>query len=608
MKLMHFLDRHPNLYDPITKYVDFEILVQPPNLKKMKLKIIVLSIIATFVFDMLTFCYKLSQSFISDGKTFLAVSMLILYFARSMLQTSFGTYETFQYDFFDQESLKIVSPIVMNLCSTVRNKVFKVDDDGKQTVIEHAELKNKTESYINSVWNFFWRLPKIIASSITLFVMITSSVILEIRENNSWQNWIIFFLLFISSFGYIIMTRKRVKIQKSFRKSIRDSNSEEKVMQSDINKCDFISTDDFEFHSTRYQKQLLKSSEFTKTQRLYINKAYIVRSTIFSSLMISIILIKALFTNSGAIDIVTISSAFASASIYSQILTRFGSIMENFETLADIVIEIKTLYPEFKNIYDVFEEENAKIFVGSRVDGVTVNSFTVSHDPKKTYKLHNDKSFVLHTGDFILIHGPTGCGKSTLLSLLTGKLRIKDNPISFSNGSSGYLKSINYQTDNAITNNYVLQEIALTEDIDSIDKLKLFEILHGLCLFEEFLTMANCDTDIQEIAHSDDDKVFELMNNRKFNQFSSGQKQRLALAKLLYTMTKEHQVIALDEAFNRLNDSIAQKCVDFVRDYICRDTKRIVLIATHQINIVKPVCNRDIAFSRKDDFTTLIVE
>lgn len=62
-------------------------------------------------------------------------------------------------------------------------------------------------------------------------------------------------------------------------------------------------------------------------------------------------------------------------------------------------------------------------------------------------------------------------------------------------------------------------------------------------------------------------------------------------------MDNKHQVIALDEAFNRLDDLTAEKCIQFVYEYTQKDTPRIVLLATHQVELVRQICNKEISFT-----------
>lgn len=592
--------------DDYRLYNSFPILKQPDYIKKHKAKIIIVHIIAVFIFDILSFTLKASESFAQNGNHVLAVFMLVLYFAQRVFNSSYDAYYDYQNDLFNQEYARESTAIIMKLCSKTRNKVFK-EDDGKQTIMEHAELLRKTKNYLSSIWQFHWKIPTVFSSSITLIIMIISMLLIEFHDNNGWQTIVIMALLLACAIYYFVNSRARIKVMKQFRKKRRDSFSKEDVMLSEINTIEFISDEDFEFHAERFRKQLQISGELQKTERLNVNKVFIKRSLTSSVFMISILLIKALCSK--AITLEVVLDVIAVSSVYSTILQKISSITSYVESIADDVVEVETLYSEFKNIYDVYLEEEEKVFTSAPIENILVRPFYATQDPKKTYVLQNNNNFSLSTGDFVLVHGPTGCGKSTLLYLLTGKLRIQNNPILFSNGKNGYLRSIAYQTDSALANNnYALQEIALTEDVTIIDRNKLFEILHGLCLFDTLLERAEQDTDLNLKNLSDEDKIFELLGMLKVSQFSSGQMQRIALAKLLYTMKPEHQVIALDEAFNRLNDSIAKSCATFIREYACRDEKRIVLIATHQVNIIAPLCNKSITFTEVLGGAALIVE
>ncbi len=609
MSVKNFLKRFPKVdqwYTIYKQYTDFPLLKQPKNIKRFKTKIIIIQTIAVFIFDILSFTLKFAKDFAANGLIGWSIFMLTLYFAEHVLIQSYQTYDNFQNDLFDQEYSKESSAIVMKLCSKVRNKVYKIDEEGKKTIMEHPELIKKTKTYLAAVWKFYWKIPNVLASIATLVIMITSMIIIEIQTNSGWQTLIILLLLFACSISYFIVTKKRLKVTKSFRKTMRDSYSKEDVMLSEIYNTEFISNEDFEFHAERFRKQLVNSRGITKIERLNMNKAFVQRSIIASGFMIMILLLKTLTAE--VINSTIILEVVAVSSVYSTILQKISSIMRHLESIADDKIEVETLYPEFKNIHDVYVDEESKVFSSTPVKNIAVNPFYATQDPKKTYVLHNANTFDIKTGDCILVHGPTGCGKSTLLLLLTGKLRIQNNPIVFSNGDSGYLRAIAYQTDFSLANNYAIEEITLTNDLDLVDREKLFHILHGLCLYDSLLTRANLDTDLNLQNCSNDEKVFKLLNLLKVSQFSSGQRQRIALAKLLYTMKQEHQIIALDEAFNRLNDSIAEKCACFVKNFACSDTNRIILIATHQVDIIGNICNKRITFEETLGGSELIME
>lgn len=574
--------------------LNFQILKQPRSLKTLKAKIIVITIIATFLLDAMSFSLKGAEAAMSAGLVPLALIMLVLYFSQRVLDSSYTAYANLQDDVFNQICSVETIRVIMELCNVTRSKVFK-HDNGKESLMENAEIILKAKGYLSAVWEFWWCLPYTISECLILIGMIVAMVIVEIHESDIVQTVFIMVLLVFCIIIYFILGKKRIKLKKDYRKLTKEADARQDVLFTEIKNIDFISRSDFDYHAKQFRDHIVVSTELNKNERLKLNNCFIKRSFIASGFMIAILLFK-VFTAS-SLDLSVILNVVAVSSVYSTILSKIGNILNQFEKLADKVIDINTLYADFKNIHDVYSDEISKKFSETDVDEITVGNFYATQDPKKRYLLKNSSSFKLSKGDFVLVQGPTGCGKSTLLMLLTGKLKIKNHPISFSNGECGYLQSITYQTDKAMANGFVINELILDDEPDkNTDTAKLFEILHGLCLYPELLRMAKADTDINLANISDDEKIMALLKIRTTRQFSSGQQQRLALAKLLYTMDHRHQVIALDEAFNRLDDSTAEKCIKFVYDYTQRELPRIVLLATHQVELVRKICNKEISF------------
>ena len=581
------------------KKINFPILKQPRQIKIFKGKIIIISILATLILDALSFSLKGAESAMTAGMIPLSIFMLILYFGQRTIDTSYSTYADLQNDIFRQIYSTETIQIVMDICNMCRSKVFK-KDEGKSTLMENAEIMQKSNWYLSAVWNFWWCLPKTISECIILAGMIIGMIAVEIHESDPVQTAFIMTLLAICIAIYFVLGKKRILLKNNYRKQAKEAEVAKDVLFTEIKNVDFISKSDFDYHAREFKKCLMKEVEISKTERFKLNRVFIQRSFIASGFMIAILLFKVITAKN--LDMSVILNVVAVSSVYSTILAKIGNILHEFEVLADNKIDIDALYDDFKNIYDVYIEESNKQFSESNVDEISVNHFYATQDPKKCYLLKNDTSFVLRKGDFALVQGPTGCGKSTLLMLLTGKLRIHNNPIYFSNGENGYLSSISYQTDRAMVNGFALNEITLGNDINYT---KLYEILIGLNLYYEFLRMAKSDKDLNLANLSDSEMVFELLKSRKIKQFSSGQQQRLALVKLLYLMDSTHQVIALDEAFNRLDDNTAKKCIEFVYDFTQRDMKRIVLLATHQVELVRPICNKEISFASDLNTSTI---
>lgn len=584
--------------------INFPILKQPRQIKIFKGKIIVISILATLILDALSFSLKGAESAMAAGMVPLSIFMLILYFGQRTIDTSYSTYADLQNDIFRQIYSTETIQIVMNICNMCRSKVFKTEE-GKSTLMENAEIMQKSNWYLSAVWNFWWCLPRTISECIILIGMIIGMIVVEIHESDPLQTGFIMTLLAICIAIYFVLGKKRILLKKNFRKKSKEAESRKEVMFTEIKNVDFISKSDFDYHAKEFKKVLMQEVEISKTERFKLNRVFIQRSGIASGFMIAILLFKVFTAQS--LDMSVILNVVAVSSVYSTILAKIGNIIHEFEVLADNKIDIEALYDDFKNIYDVYVEENNKRFLQiDDVDTISVSHFYATQDPNKCYLLRNNTSFSLEKGDFALVQGPTGCGKSTLLMLLTGKLRIHNNPIYFSNGENGYLSSISYQTDKSMVNGFALNEITLSNK-GKINETKLHGILLGLNLYYEFLRMAKADKELNLANLSETEMVFGLLRSRKVKQFSSGQQQRLALAKLLYLMDSTHQVIALDEAFNRLDDDTAKQCIQFIYTFTQRDMKRIVLLATHQVELVRPICNKEISFASDLNTSTLKV-
>ena len=107
------------------------------------------------------------------------------------------------------------------------------------------------------------------------------------------------------------------------------------------------------------------------------------------------------------------------------------------------------------------------------------------------------------------------------------------------------------------------------------DLAKMQKILENLHLWSEI--KSNCFD------------VWKWMREKQFEQsLSNGQKQRLILAKMLYWLDNEIDVMVLDECTSGLDDKAesdsadAERILEYIVRYANSDKKRIVIISTHQ--------------------------
>ena len=167
---------------------------------------------------------------------------------------------------------------------------------------------------------------------------------------------------------------------------------------------------------------------------------------------------------------------------------------------------------------------------------------------KKDKFLLDIKNIKINDFSKTLIIGPSGSGKSTLLKILVGLEKHFSGELKF---TQNYQNSIGY-----LPQNYMLWEhLTVIEHIN-------FVLNKGKSLKENFESMKYL-------------KYLELEDkyNRKVYELSGGEKQRLALARVLSTKAK---YIFLDEAFSNVDIVLARDLLEKI--YTIQEKEKFSII------------------------------
>jgi ABC-type multidrug transport system fused ATPase/permease subunit len=576
----------------------YPLIELPQSVKKFAKKIILLGFMGNAISGILTFCLKGSQLSLKNGNIVLAIILLVFHFGNRIIHTLYNTWYDLQDNAYNRLITSEKTKAILNVSNVTRNKVFQ--SRGKLIeMIDNAEVLKVTKDYLSDYWSFYVRFPSTLLQVGILLVMLISSTIIQLKTSTFLETIIITSMLIIAFIVYFYLSNRRIKIMREYRKVRKENEAKSDVLFTEIKACDFVSDKDFVYHAEKLRTKLDENIQVERVEGLRLNKVFIQRSITASISMILITVIKIIVTHDFSAE--NFFDIIALCSIYSTMLNRIQGITESYERIMDIVIDIDTLNPDFDIINTVYTEENNKTTINYPIERMDVAPFSVTQDINGAFELINNTAFSLVPNDVVMTYGRTGCGKSTLINMFTGKMSLKQNPINFSNGKNGYLNSIGYQTDRAMANNYVLYELTLTDNDDEIDHKKFIEIIKGLQLYDELLRMIKEEKlDFSNLGLNnditDEEKIIEFLKIRKTREFSSGQMQRLALAKLMYSLDDTIQLVALDEPFNRLDDTTCDKCMQFIKEYV-QKTNRILFIATHQVEILKPYCNIFISFN-----------
>jgi len=167
--------------------------------------------------------------------------------------------------------------------------------------------------------------------------------------------------------------------------------------------------------------------------------------------------------------------------------------------------------------------------------------------------------------------GPNGCGKTTSIGMMLGLIKPSSGEIIIDNKNLETLK----RDDILARINFCSPYIELPKKLTVKQNLEIYGRLYGV---------TNLSKRIIEISEDLDIKNFF---KRKTGELSSGQKNRVSLAK---SLINKPEILLLDEPTASLDPDIG----DFVRSYIqeYRSKNQVtILLASHNMNEVERLCD-----------------
>ncbi len=197
--------------------------------------------------------------------------------------------------------------------------------------------------------------------------------------------------------------------------------------------------------------------------------------------------------------------------------------------------------------------------------------------PSGTVAALANVSLSVNEGEIVAICGPSGAGKTTLLRCLSmlhlpdsGRILVDGEDVSRVSGKDLNLVrrkvGMVFQGFNLLRSRTALGNVMLPLEIRGVPRKEASQKA------EEYL-------DVVHLGHRKDFYPGEL---------SGGEKQRVAIARALVT---EPRVLILDEPTSALDRETADSIVGTLQE-INRTRGITILVVTHQIDLLAPICNR----------------
>ena len=181
-------------------------------------------------------------------------------------------------------------------------------------------------------------------------------------------------------------------------------------------------------------------------------------------------------------------------------------------------------------------------------------------------------NFIAEENKTLGILGPNGCGKTTTIGMMLGLVTPSSGTILIGQ------KDVNKTDRNEILKrmNFASPYVELPKKLTVRENLEVYGRLYGV---------ENLDDRIKEISK---DLNLNDFLNKKTGELSSGQKNRVSLAK---SLINRPEILFLDEPTASLDPDVG----DFVRNYIKNykiKNKVTIILASHNMREVEKLCDR----------------
>ena len=179
-------------------------------------------------------------------------------------------------------------------------------------------------------------------------------------------------------------------------------------------------------------------------------------------------------------------------------------------------------------------------------------------------------NFKINKGTIVGLLGPNGSGKSTTIGMMLGLIKPSSGTVII-NGQN----IENYRTHLLEKMNFISPYVELPKKLTVEENLEVYGRLYGVKNLKDKISDLMKKLNLTELR------------KRKTGELSSGQKNRISLAKAL---VNDPEILLLDEPTASLDPDVG----DYIRGYIenyASNNGATILLASHNMNEVERLCH-----------------
>ena len=194
----------------------------------------------------------------------------------------------------------------------------------------------------------------------------------------------------------------------------------------------------------------------------------------------------------------------------------------------------------------------------------------LDNDKKKIKFLADDNlTFEVHDGEILGLLGPNGAGKTTLLRMIAGIMKPNEGSVLIDG------------------KDYKHNELEIKKNIAFLSgNTKLYKELSP----SELMNMC---ADYYNVDKKEKDKIMDSFRNQRIGTLSTGQAQRVGIARCLVHNPKYY---IFDEATSGLDIISSKVILDFIKEE--KNNKKGIIYSTHYMEEAENICDRVVLLNK----------
>ena len=181
-------------------------------------------------------------------------------------------------------------------------------------------------------------------------------------------------------------------------------------------------------------------------------------------------------------------------------------------------------------------------------------------------------NFKINRGSIVGLLGPNGCGKTTTIGMMLGLIKPSSGTV-FINDQN--IESEKNRTKILEKMNFISPYVELPKKLTVEENLKVYGKMYGVNNLQDKISDLMKQLNLSEFK------------KRKTGELSSGQKNRVSLAKALIN---DPEILLLDEPTASLDPDVGDYIRTYIEDFASKKGATI-LLASHNMNEVERLCN-----------------